>query len=578
MNAVSAFRRLVQRASPGQVPLVLVLMILAGLSEGFGVLVLVPLLQLLQGGAGHPAETSGWLMWGARHLGVPLSAGAVLIAFCGLMILRNAVQYARERCSASLQFGVVERLRAEAFAALVSAEWRWLLGRRQSDHVSILLTDIQRVGGGFGFALALLASSVTSTAYLLAAVVLSWRLTLVAAVSGLVVLALLAKLRRRAIVLGESLSSANRSMQAAVQESLAGMKLAKVLGRQGHQLDVFVRSAGAIRHQQLAFAASNSFAKAAFQTLGASLLALYLYAGLMVWHAPLARMLVLVLIFARMVPIFVSAQQQLYYWLHAVPAFAGAQNLLDEAAAHADPAQSGTEGAWAVAGDISLHDVTVRFPGRDAPALAEVSLVLRAGTTTVVMGASGAGKSTLADVLNGLLTPDAGCLRVDGIAVTAERRGAWRRAVAYVPQDGFLIHDSIRNNLAWACPQAGEQEILQALRDAAADFVFELPHGLDTVVGDQGLRLSGGERQRLALARALLQRPQLLILDESTSALDNENEARVMAAVERLHGRMVVLVISHRPTSLASVDQTVVLDRGRRVNVPAGVSSPGTGR
>jgi ATP-binding cassette subfamily C protein len=179
------------------------------------------------------------------------------------------------------------------------------------------------------------------------------------------------------------------------------------------------------------------------------------------------------------------------------------------------------------------------------------------------MGASGAGKSTLADVLMGLLEPDQGQLSVDGVTITGTRRRDWRRSVAYVPQEVFLFNDSIRANLLWGWAEAGEDALRLALHRAAAGFVFDLPLGLETRVGDGGVRLSGGERQRLALARALLKQPSLLILDEATSALDRENEARVREAIEHLHGDLTLVVIGHRLATLEHADQVVVLEAGR---------------
>jgi ATP-binding cassette subfamily C protein len=218
---------------------------------------------------------------------------------------------------------------------------------------------------------------------------------------------------------------------------------------------------------------------------------------------------------------------------------------------------------WLIEEGITLEHVSLIYAGRDRPALDDVNLRLAACTTTAVIGASGAGKSTLADVLMGLLTPDAGAVTIDQQPLTGARRHAWRQSVAYVPQEVFLFHDSIRGNLLWGGPEADETALRQALQRAAAEFVFALPQGLETLVGDGGVRLSGGERQRLALARALLRRPSLLILDEATSALDRENEARVRAAIEHLHGDLTLVLIGHRLATLEHADQVVVLEAGR---------------
>jgi ATP-binding cassette subfamily C protein len=191
-------------------------------------------------------------------------------------------------------------------------------------------------------------------------------------------------------------------------------------------------------------------------------------------------------------------------------------------------------------------------------------LTIRAGETVAIVGPSGAGKSTVADLVMGLVVPDRGCVLVDGTPLRSALIRSWREQIGYVAQDTFLFNDTIRANLLWAHPDADDKDIERALELAAAgEFVSELPDGLDTVLGDRGVRLSGGERQRLALARALLRRPSLLILDEATSALDSENERRIQGAIEELHGRTTILAITHRLSTIRRADVIYVLERGR---------------
>ena len=150
---------------------------------------------------------------------------------------------------------------------------------------------------------------------------------------------------------------------------------------------------------------------------------------------------------------------------------------------------------------------------------------------------------------------------------------AWREQIGYVPQDTFLFNDTLRANLLWAKPDANEEEINQSLRFAAAEeFVIGLPKGLDTILGDRGVLVSGGERQRIALARALLRKPSLLILDEATSSLDSENEKRIQKAIEKLHGQMTILVISHRLSTIRGADVIHVIEEGRLLNPEPGMT------
>jgi ATP-binding cassette subfamily C protein len=154
-----------------------------------------------------------------------------------------------------------------------------------------------------------------------------------------------------------------------------------------------------------------------------------------------------------------------------------------------------------------------------------------------------------------LLRPEQGKIQVDGQTLEGEHRRAWRRQIAYVPQEVFLFHGTIRDNLLWANPRVDDAALWQALHQvAAADFVARLPRGLDTSVGERGIHLSGGERQRIALARALLRQPLLLILDEATSALDTGNEERIRDALAGLHGALTLVIIAHRLSTIRHAD------------------------
>ena len=168
-------------------------------------------------------------------------------------------------------------------------------------------------------------------------------------------------------------------------------------------------------------------------------------------------------------------------------------------------------------------------------------------------------------MLGGLLAPDAGRMLLDDEALDAAARRAWRPQVAYVQQEAVLFDGSVRDNLLWARPEASEAELRSALERAAARFAFELPGGIDCDLGEGGRQLSGGERQRIALARALLREPSLLILDEATSAIDAAAEREVATAVERLKGSLTIVVIGHRGTLTALADRKIVLEGGRIV-------------
>jgi len=251
--------------------------------------------------------------------------------------------------------------------------------------------------------------------------------------------------------------------------------------------------------------------------------------------------------------------------------------LVDECEAHAErrpgspegldyEGMSGSPEGLHYGRELRLENVSYAYTTGSGKAVNDISLSIPVGRTTALVGASGAGKSTLADVLIGLLRPQNGRVLVDGRPLTDDDLPAWRRSIGYVPQESFLLHDTVRANLLWARPGATDDEIWKALeRAAAADFLRNGRDGLDTIVGDRGVRVSGGERQRLALARALLTNPALLVLDEATSALDSLNEQQILSAVRDLRGSVTTVIVTHRLSAIRHADVIHVLEEGRVV-------------
>lgn len=215
--------------------------------------------------------------------------------------------------------------------------------------------------------------------------------------------------------------------------------------------------------------------------------------------------------------------------------------------------------------DIELADVTYVYPAGAAPALNRAALVIRRGECVGFVGASGSGKSTLINVILGLLPPTSGHVRVDGRDIQLDLR-AWQDQIGYVPQSIYLTDDTLRRNVAFGLPhrQIDDAAVARAIKAAQLeDFVETLPAGLETMVGERGVRISGGQMQRIGIARALYHDPSVLVLDEATSALDSTTEAGVMDAVDALHGTKTILIVAHRLSTVAHCDRLYRLESGR---------------
>lgn len=537
------------------------------LLEAASLLLLVPLVELLGLGQVRAAASLGsvWRSIFAR-LGLPADFELVLAVFIGLLVVQAGLRRATDQLHARIEAGYTAHLRDRLYEALVHARWLAFTRLRAADITRTLTQEVDHAGFAAQQGLSLVGICGLALVHVGMAVMLSPSLTALALGCGLLLALLLRPLNRQAHEAGQASQSLRAEMNTAIAEHLAGFKVAKSHGRDGHHLDRFRRATHAIAGQVVGSRHIHSATRVYFELAGWVALMFFLYVAVKWAQLGTAQLVLMVFVFTRLLPRIGAIQTTWQHVVHYQPAFVAVEKMRAEFAAEREES-----GAAAVAlelrREIRFEAVAFRYaPARERAAVQGVSLAVPARRMTALVGASGAGKSTLADLMLGLLTPTEGRVLVDGEPLDGARLAAWRNSIGYVPQEPFLFHDTVRANLLWARPDATEDDLRTVLRAAAAEeFMARLPHGLDTVVGDRGVRLSGGERQRLTLARALLRRPTLLLLDEATSALDHENERLVQAAIAKLHGELTIVVIAHRLSTVQNADQVIVLDQGRVV-------------
>lgn len=528
------------------------------LTEGAGLMMLLPLLGLagVLGGVHSQTSLPGRLI---SLLGVAWNIETALLVFVALVFLQAQLTLRRDRTSHELQVRFGDHLREKLYAAIARASWSFVSARHSGELSNVLSIEVQRITGGTYFLLRLFSVAATGMIYLAVAFWLSAGLALLALFTGVLLWLVLRGADGAARQGGTLLSQANRNLFLQMQEFLSALKLVKIHGEEGDSLSRFNIEVERVGSRMLEFNRVHTRVRAAYRVGGAVALALVSYAALAWFRLPAARLLVMIAVFSRLLPQIAEMHGGRQQLLHMLPAFVAWRGLLDACMASRDPQSSAGEAMPLMRG-ISFEKVEYSHAAHHA--LHIERLHIPAKRTTAILGPSGAGKTTLLDLLSGLLQPDQGKILVDDVPL--EQLHGWRKSIAYIPQETHILAGSLRDNLKWGNPVASEEDMLRALERAAlAELVLRLPQKLDTEVGERGLKLSGGEKQRLAFARALLRRPQLLILDEAASALDAENHDLVMDAVRSLHGSMTVLIVTHRHEELEGVvDGVVRVEKG----------------
>jgi ATP-binding cassette subfamily C protein len=546
--------------------LLLAVALIVGVSlvEGSAILLLMPVLAALglaQAETGH----------GARALFERLGIGTVpsLEAALGVFVAAACAQALLVRWQSqvvySLEHAYVARWRTRLYAAITEAPWTFLVERRPSDLAHVLATDLQKAGIAAYQLMSLATAASLTVVYLGVALWISPALTAAAALLALAPLALARRGLRRSTSGGERVVAANAAVHHAALEHLSSVKTSRSYGAEARNAGIFGTLAAEVVTANAQLMGAHASERARVQILSALVLALLVLAAKKLFALPGAQLLVLLLVFVRLMPRIGALHSGALSLVSLLPACTKAARLEHDAAS-ARTRRPSVARAVAFSREVSLDAVSFSYPGNTRLALDRVSMTIPRGSTIGIAGISGSGKTTLADVLLGLLAPAAGHVRIDDVELGPETVDDWRRRIGYVSQDTFLFDDTVRANLTWACPGALEPELWGALKTAAADqFVRVLPSGLETVLGDRGVRLSGGERQRLALARAFLRQPQLLVLDEATSALDAENEHLILCALAAARGHVTVVLITHRLSLLKDADVIYVLEDGKVV-------------
>ena len=558
----------VYRVTGKRLPLLVFLTFLNALFDGATVAALLPLLKAVGGSPGGTddrvsATVNGFL----TTFGLPTTAYGIAGFSVGLIAISAIVFLAQAYLGAKLQTEYVAVWQRRLFSSYFGSEFGFFRERRAGDLISAGITEPVRLGGAFYQANLILSSVLfigvqIAVAFVIAPVVVGLLFG-----AGTFLFVVSVGLVRRGVLVGEEMTVVNANLQSDAGELVAGAKFVKATATEDRAVERLSRTI--LRLRDLTF--SNSYdvqiVRALFEYASALVVIALLVAGPMLLAVDVGTVVVIVAMFVRLFPKVTGLRQCQQSISLVLPAFDAVTAMVADAEKTAEqPVLIGSETRLGKGpARIALEDVGVTINGRTI--LDGVDVTIASGEFVVLTGQTGSGKTTLLDCMLGLRRISSGVVKVDGERLDSLPAAEWRSAVGYLGQDPMLFHATIEDNLRWIRPDTTDAAIEKALKLASAEFVYRLPEGLKTIVGDAGSRLSGGERQRIALARALLGEPRLLVLDEATSALDSETEASVVETIAQLKTSLTIVAITHRPAIVAVADRMIEVKHGKVADV-----------
>ena len=554
----------------------LLLVFLGAIVEGVGLVLLIPFFSVII----DSQNTGGWLedktqwLFTLFYVESRLAKLSLLVSFFAvLMIARAIIITLRDVTVAELEVGFVQQIRSRITRQLAAARWDIISRLRHSRITHVMGTDIVQISSATNIllrdavAIILLGSQIVLT-FLLAPLLAIFVLGVV-----LVGAAILLPMVKRARAIGVFQTNANLSLIDNVTQFLGALKLAISQNLQESFTREFEATLSQLGAQQIHYVRKQTITRLAVTTISGLVGAVAMALSIMFFDTSASVLITLLLIFSRMSGPVMQLQLDAQHLARTLPAYEKIRELENDLAV-AEAATVAYPNHARVLPDGPIVFRRVSFSHYKDAGLSDstggvrdLNLVIEPGSIVGITGPSGAGKTTFADLLVSLYSPQSGEICVGGVPLHGPSVMVWRNAVSYVAQDPYLFHDTIRRNLLWAAPEANEAAIWHVLCMVGAEnIVRNMSQGLDAVVGERGGLLSGGERQQLCLARAMLRRPHLLVLDEATSAIDIEGENALLDRLLRATPRPTIVMIAHRIESLRHCQRVLLFDRGTVVS------------
>jgi ATP-binding cassette, subfamily C, bacterial len=558
--------RLIQRfiaRHPWQSLLLIVLLILAGAADGIGISALLPLLNLTMsdGTAGADEDSlSRNFREAFEYMGMTPTLGIMLLILISGICIKNLFLFFTEQRTGYIAASITTELRMRLLRAITSSQWRYFIGQSAGSLANSMATEAWRASLAYTHGVRVLALVLETIVYTVLALLVSWQATLICLAASLIILLVSQVFVRISKRAGRGQTHWYRSLLGTLTDLLGSVKTFKAMGRDEAAADALSVETKHLKRALKREVLGDAALTASQEPMYMLVIVIGIYIALEQFSMEISTVLFLSLVLTKLLRQFGKVQKQYQRMSVCESAYWALDDTITEAQRAAEVSQGTQQPVFEH--QISLQGVSYSYG--EHKVLDSVSLVIPARQMICLIGESGSGKTTIVDLVTGLMDPDEGEVRIDGVSLRELDMKSWRRMIGYVPQENLLLHDTIHHNVTLGDESISDEAVEAALRAAGAwDFVARMPEGVMSVAGERGGRLSGGQRQRVMIARALAHGPRLLILDESTSALDPASEASICETLDTLKREITILAVSHQ-TALATIaDKTLRLDKGQ---------------
>jgi ATP-binding cassette subfamily C protein len=554
--------------APGGRPISVTLcMLFASLSEMISMGAIVPLTSQLSTSDGATDSYLGKAILNiVSFTGLPPTFTVLLILVGISLILKSTIAFLAMRYVAISVADVTTQLRSKLLGSMLNARWAYFVDHRPGEVASMISLQAAMAGQAYQSVAQLVTTTISGLGLLLTAFLVSGNLVIFCLIATSALAFPLYYILKLAQESSQKQYATSNDLTSGVQDVLNNMKPLKSMARQKHFLESFTQSIGVLRGSMILMVVSQHGIYHGQDILGAIMVLVGVYISAVVLHTPLSEMLVVGIIFYQVVDIIKRIQLHLQGSTMAAAAYDSMMGAIQ----HADKQVERVVGTQTPELNEAIRFENVSFAYGEKQVLSNVSFTCPAQKITVLIGPSGAGKTTIIDLIIGFYLPLHGHIFIDSYSMTDVNLTNWRSHIGYVPQELTLLRGSIADNIRLGDPTISDQMIHEALRLAGASaFVEALPGSIHTDIGTMGAKLSGGQRQRISLARALVLKPKLLLLDEVTSALDEATEAEICENIQALSGKFTIVAITHKPAWTRIAERIYRVSEGQVETVEA---------